>query len=160
MLQTLHREGIVHRDLKPENLLFVNDSDDSLKISDFGLAKLDGRKDVHKNVVGTPSYLSPEIITKNEYGPACDIWSLGVVVYIMLGGYSPFQAAKIADTLERIKKGKYKFHEDVWGSISSDAKDLVSRMLTVDVDSRISCDEILSHSWLVSHAEIVEVERE
>jgi calcium/calmodulin-dependent protein kinase I len=96
-LRVLHKNGIVHRDLKPENLVFSTEADDSdLKITDFGLSTLSDANgecmmDAYTGaMVGTPGYVAPEVITQRQYGPACDVWSLGVIMYILLAGYPPF----------------------------------------------------------------------
>jgi len=152
-IQTLHREGIVHRDLKPENLVFAsNDEDAYVKITDFGLAQVMSWPDVHQTVVGTPNYVAPEVVSVNPrgpfYGPPCDIWSMGVILYILLVGYPPFYHDNVRELFKQIRRGDYEFHKDQWANISKEAKELVSKMLTVDPKKRITCDEVLAHSWM------------
>lgn len=92
-LDALHKSNVIHRDMKPENILFSSpDAAAEPVIADFGLAKLVGKPEVHASLVGTPGYLSPEIISSRIYTPACDIWALGVILYILLCGYPPFYA--------------------------------------------------------------------
>lgn len=117
---------------------FKND-DSNIKLADFGFAtKTEGRS--LNQICGTPDYVAPEIVDHQKYGVECDIWSAGVIAYILLGGYPPFQARDDdRDELFRvIKKGKYKFHDEYWKDISADAKDLISKMLAREPDDRPS----------------------
>ena len=143
--------GIIHRDMKPENLLFESSEEAAeCKITDFGLATvLCDQAAEHRRLVGTPGYVAPEVLTSRDYGPPCDIWGLGVILYILLVGYPPFYSESgNEDLFNIIKAGNYAFHEDAWGGISAEAKDLVSKMLTVDVAKRITADQVLSHPWI------------
>lgn len=102
-------------------------------------------------VCGTPDYVAPEIIKHQNYDHKCDIWSAGVITYIILGGYAPFQARNPDDRDELfkvIKKGKLVFHERYWKDISGEAKDLITQMLTMDPDARPAADQLLSHQWI------------
>eukprot|EP01084_Bolivina_argentea_P115404 205231_1 len=150
-LQFLHSNHIVHRDLKPENILFAKDR--TLKIADFGSAKL-CRKEGMKTQVGTPYYVAPEIIctTTRYYSNKVDVWSLGIILYLMLCGCPPFSARKGIKTLYRnILKGNYSFASPIWRHISDEAKDLVKRLLSVDVAQRLSVNEVLSHPWILKY---------
>lgn len=152
-VQTLHNAGILHRDLKPENLVFASDAEDAeVKITDFGLAMVMDWPDVHKTVVGTPNYVAPEVVSIQPrgpfYGPPCDIWSMGVILYILLVGYPPFYHENVRELFKQIRRGAYEFHADQWANISKDAKDLVSRMLVTDPNKRLTCEEVLSHRWM------------
>ena len=140
-----HSQGICHRDLKPENILFLNNKPDSpIKIIDFGLSKLFGEirplmrgNKMEKNTMGsrlgTAYYISPEVLQGN-YDNKCDIWSCGVILYIMLCGYPP-------------SRKKFSFPEDEWKSISDDAKDLIKHMIC-DADKRYNADNALAHQWV------------
>eukprot|EP00873_Tetraselmis_striata_P001178 jgi/Tetstr1/421442/TSEL_012391.t1 len=149
----LHSRGIVHRDLKLENLILENDRDDSpVKIADFGLAKLMEPDSLLKTMCGSPQYVAPEIlsvgVTVEEYTPAVDMWSVGVILFILLSGYSPFDDDNDVALFDKIKKGLYDIDDPVWDEVTDAAKDLVGRLLTVDVGKRLSAREALNHPWL------------
>jgi len=150
-LQYLHKNNIAHRDLKPENLLLRSKTNDTdVVLADFGFAQVVKGKSLQQ-VCGTPDYVAPEVINHEKYDYSCDIWSAGVITFILLGGYPPFQAKDEDDRdalFAIIKKGKFKFHEKFWKSISADAKDMITQMLTVDVYKRASADQLLKHKWL------------
>eukprot|EP00301_Raphidiophrys_heterophryoidea_P014775 c23235_g1_i1.p1 GENE.c23235_g1_i1~~c23235_g1_i1.p1 ORF type:complete len:336 (+),score=91.34 c23235_g1_i1:258-1265(+) len=159
-LSFVHARGIVHRDLKPENILYANERDDSpIKIADFGLAKLynpDSADSDDKNLhtmCGTPGYVAPEILRpkdkKKGYNEQVDIWSTGVILYILLCGFPPFYEED-QDTLFRtIVKGKYDFPSPYWDNITPEAIDLVKKCLQVDPHVRITPEKALQHPWLV-----------
>lgn len=149
----LHSRGIVHRDLKLENLILLNNRDDSpVKIADFGLAKLMDPDSLLKTMCGSPQYVAPEIlsvgVTVEDYTPAVDMWSVGVILFILLSGYSPFDDDNDVALFEKIKKGMYDIDDPVWDEVSDSAKDLVGRLLTVDAGKRLSAREALCHPWL------------
>ena len=155
-VQYLHGVGIVHRDIKPENILYATPAPDSpVKLADFGLGKM---IDIHgtsskmagmKTVCGTPSYLAPEVISRKGYGKECDIWSCGVILYILLSGCPPFnQSLPIMRLFNDIMEAKYDFPDDCWKAVSPDAKDLVKRMLVVDTKARLTPELILAHPWM------------
>ena len=101
---------------------------------------------------GTPGYVAPEILShKPAYDVKCDIWSLGVIVFIVLGGYRPFRGTS-ENVMKQIRYGEYKFHEKYWSHVSEDAKALIRRMLTVDPDTRISAKEALESAWITADA--------
>merc|ERR1719291_1678024 len=109
--------NIVHRDLKPENFLFLTKEDDSpIKIIDFGLSRFDD-VDVMTTKVGTPYYVAPEVL-KREYTKACDIWSIGVITYILLCGYPPFYGENDKDIFNSVKTGRFDFPSPYWDNIS------------------------------------------
>jgi serine/threonine protein kinase len=145
-----HHQRIAIRDLKPENMLMVGDSDTEVKLTDFGHAKKVLQHNSLTTVCGTEGFVAPEIIEHSpQYDVECDIWSLGVVVYILLGGYRPFRGEG-EDCLEKIRYGKYAFHRKYWSHVSEDAMFLISRMLTVDVTRRITAEEALDSDWILS----------
>lgn len=155
-LAYLHDADIVHRDLKPENLLLKSGDDDtSIKIADFGFAKnLRGGTD--NEMCGTPGYVAPEIIRRKSYKHTVDVWSAGVIVYILLGGYPPFWDTNQKKLFRKIKHGAYEFHEAYWSHVSDGAKDLIRKMLTVDPDKRITARQCLNHPWLaIDNAELL-----
>eukprot|EP00968_Pinguiococcus_pyrenoidosus_P011821 scaffold986_cov237-Pinguiococcus_pyrenoidosus.AAC.19 len=139
--------------MKPENCIYALPDDDSeIKITDFGLALVDdgskASQGLRQRLVGTPGYVAPEVLDRFEYTPACDVWGIGVILYILLVGYPPFWAETQEALFATIKRGDYEFHEDAWDEISDDAKDLVSRMLTVNVRERITTHGVLEHPWI------------
>jgi calcium/calmodulin-dependent protein kinase I len=156
-IKHMHTHGIVHRDLKPENILFATPAPDSpIKIADFGLAKLyqpneDG--DNLKTLCGTPGYVAPEVLkNRNGYSPQCDMWSLGVILYILLCGYPPFQHEQQSKLFKQILKADYQFHSPWWDKVSDDAKDMVSKLLVVDSEKRLAPADALRHPWMVNTA--------
>uniref|UniRef100_A0A7S0J9G7 Protein kinase domain-containing protein n=1 Tax=Calcidiscus leptoporus TaxID=127549 RepID=A0A7S0J9G7_9EUKA len=153
----LHSLGIAHRDLKPENMLMTDSSADAeVKITDFGLSKFfDEQSKVMQTPCGTPGYIAPEVLRMKGYGKECDVWSLGVIIYILLCGFPPFYAENDAQLYEKIKRGEYEFLRPYWDPISDLAKDLIRKMLTVDPHKRITCEEALQHEWLKAQAERV-----
>lgn len=149
----LHDNKISHRDLKPENILLVSDQTETLvKVTDFGLSKFVGEVSFMKTQCGTPTYLAPEIVAGggiSRYGRAVDCWSLGVILYICLGGYPPFSdEIKVMPLNEQIKRGYYSFPDKYWAGVSSDGKDLIKRLLTVDPQRRLTTTKALQHPWL------------
>lgn len=152
----LHRNGIVHRDLKPSNILYADNTDrpESIRIIDFGFAKqLRDENGLLMTPCYTAHYAAPEVLKKQGYDAACDIWSLGVSLFIMLSGKTPFKIIE-SDTpenlLSRISQTKINFDEGNWKHISFDAKDLVKRMLNLDPRQRISSSNILKHPWITN----------
>lgn len=147
----LHNRGITHRDLKPENVLLYSEEPETLvKVSDFGLSKVTDEDDMMRTICGTMSYIAPEILNRgiSEYNRQVDVWSLGVILFYMLGKRLPFKS-KDKNILEKlIITGEYSMEEIQWKDISLYAKDLVKRMLTVKPENRITISEILKHSWL------------
>ncbi len=150
-VQYLHRHNIVHRDIKPENILFdTKDKDSPVKIVDFGLARMhlaNAGAPPMTSFVGTPYYIAPDVI-RRRYGKACDLWSVGVVLYTMLCGYPPFLGQTNADVYESIRRGFYRFPEREWGSISYGAKDFINRLLQRDPRNRMTAEKALKHPWI------------
>ena len=148
-LKYLHDHYVVHRDLKPENILFTKDG--ILKITDFGLAhylKLPPSLHIMHTCCGTPHYVAPEVLSSNEYSHEVDLWSLGVILYIMLSGYQPFNSHSIHQMYGMIIRGNYKFPSPHWDNISDDAKDLVKRLMNVDIKKRYNVGDVLKHKWI------------
>ena len=144
----LHDSGIVHRDLKPENLLLYDRSEGSkIMLSDFGLSKIPVG-DLMKTAVGTPGYVAPEVLRQEPYSKAVDLWSIGVIVYILLCGYPPFYDEDDMQLFELIKKGEYEYESPYWDEISQSAKDFISQLLTLNPKLRLSCKEALEHPWM------------
>jgi calcium/calmodulin-dependent protein kinase I len=131
-IKYLHDKGIVHRDLKPENLLLKSkDNDAEVTLADFGFATYSKGDDI-TNQCGTPGYIAPEILKCVPYGKTVDMWSFGVILYILLGGYPPFHDENQRALFKKIIKGDYEFHHDYWSGVSDEAKQLIQGLLTVD----------------------------
>lgn len=137
-LRYMHENGIVHRDLKPENLLLLSSTDNTLiKIVDFGFAKqlLDGA-DGMRTACGTPGYMAPEVLRRELYGKPVDVWSLGIIVYILLCGYPPFFDESDTVLCQKIFEGKIEFDSPYWDEVSAAAKSFICKMLIVDPNKR------------------------
>lgn len=130
-------KGIVHRDLKPENFLFLTKEDASpIKIIDFGLSRHDTQNHgIMKTKVGTPYYVAPEVL-RREYTHSCDIWSIGVITYILLCGYPPFYGDSDNEIFDSVKVGQYDFPSPEWDDISAEARDFIDQMLKMDPKDR------------------------
>uniref|UniRef100_A0AAY4EZK5 non-specific serine/threonine protein kinase n=1 Tax=Denticeps clupeoides TaxID=299321 RepID=A0AAY4EZK5_9TELE len=154
-VEYLHVQGVVHRDLKPSNILYVDESGnpESIRICDFGFAKqLRAENGLLMTPCYTANFVAPEVLKKQGYDAACDIWSLGVLLYTMLTGFTPF-ANGPEDTpeeiLARIGSGKFSLSGGYWNSVSTEAKDLVSKMLHVDPHQRLTAAQVLRHPWII-----------
>lgn len=148
-VNNLHHNKVCHRDLKPENFMFEDKSATAeLKLIDFGLSKFFNKfgNAEMRSLVGTPNYVAPEVLRK-VYGPKCDIWSAGVIMYTMLSGQLPFAADTLPETYELIALGKYCLAAEVWRNVSPMATDLLQKLLVVDPEQRFSADEALAHPW-------------
>jgi serine/threonine protein kinase len=150
----MHERGIVHRDIKPENILFETAHEDShVKIIDFGLSRkhFENAEGPMSTLVGTPYYIAPEVLMK-KYDKACDLWSIGIITYIMLCGYPPFNGATNRQTHESVLRGRYEFHAEDWKCISGEAVDFIRRLLQQDPSQRMTVRQALHHPWIVKHA--------
>ncbi|MCJ1298486.1 hypothetical protein MMC08_001276 [Hypocenomyce scalaris] len=146
----LHYNNVVHRDLKPENLLYLTPEPHStLVLADFGIAKmLDSKDEVLRTMAGSFGYAAPEIMLKQGHGKPVDMWSLGVITYTLLCGYSPFRSEGLADLIEECRNGRIVFHERYWKDVSKDAKDFITRLLQPDPSKRPTSEKALQHVWL------------
>lgn len=132
-LEYMHEKRVAHRDLKPENLLLMNDDEASIKLADFGFAKRVRNPQGLRTLCGTPGYLAPEILERfPAYDTACDLWSVGVILFLLLGGYLPFEDDDEDIVFERTRNGEYDFHPAYWRNISTCAKTMVTKLLTVN----------------------------
>ncbi|PRW61339.1 Pkinase-domain-containing [Chlorella sorokiniana] len=170
-IQYIHSQGIVHRDLKLDNLLLVTPGNISnIKIVDFGFARKEhagsaGRLNNMQTVCGTPGYIAPEVIRgimqpsgdpvkegcedpNHHYGPPCDLWSAGIVLYMLLSGMPPFYDKSEPRLLRSIISGKFSFKDPVWEPVSGEAKDLIRKLLVVDPAQRLTCEQVLEHPWM------------
>jgi calcium-dependent protein kinase len=147
-IEYCHNNGICHRDLKPENLLFLKKGDEAnnpLKVIDFGLSKRTLNNMKFKTRVGTPYYISPEILA-GSYNQKCDIWSAGVILYSLLSGELPFNGSNAEEIYSKIEKMEINFPPEKWDNISKEAKDLINHML-IPQKERYTAGQVLAHSW-------------
>lgn len=153
-VQYLHSIEIAHRDLKPENLLYTSpDANALLKLTDFGFAK-----EVTTNAMSlqtpcyTPYYVAPEVLGPEKYDKSCDVWSLGVIMYILLCGFPPFYSnnglAISPGMKKRIRAGQYEFPEPEWRNVSQGAKQLITAMLNVDQEKRLTIVQVMRNPWI------------
>ena len=148
-----HANNIVHRDLKPENLLLEKDGPDALlKIIDFGTSKIFDSDMKMTQKYGTAYYIAPEVL-RREYNEKCDIWSCGVILYILLCGKPPFYGRSDKEILEKVARGQYSMEDKVWGKVSRAAKDLISKMLQMSTTARISAKQALEDNWIVTNTQ-------
>ncbi|CAD8109050.1 unnamed protein product [Paramecium sonneborni] len=143
-----HDEKIVHRDLKPENLLYESEKENSmLKIIDFGTSKEFVPNQKLNQKLGTPYYIAPEVL-KKKYDEKCDIWSCGVILYILLCGYPPFDGKTEEKIMEKVSKGAYSFETQEWEEVSKEAKDFIRKMLQIEPNKRYSAQQALNDPWI------------
>jgi len=144
-----HGMKIVHRDLKPENILIVDRNENGLprvKIADFGTSKMFEKGVVQKKVVGSSYYIAPEVL-KKHYDEKCDIWSCGVIMYILLSGRPPFPGDSDREIMDKVAIGKYDLEESPFDQLSNAGKDLIKKLLVKDPKKRITASEALNHAW-------------
>ncbi|CAL9072349.1 unnamed protein product [Musa textilis] len=148
VVEACHSLGVMHRDLKPENFLLANkDDDSSLKAIDFGLSVFFKPGQIFTDVVGSPYYVAPEVLRKH-YGPEADVWTAGVILYILLSGVPPFWAETQQGIFDAVLKGFIDFDTEPWPMISDSAKDLIRKMLCSRPSDRLSAHEVLCHPWI------------
>lgn len=148
VVHVCHFMGVMHRDLKPENFLLLDRSENAvLKATDFGLSVYIDEGKVYKDIVGSAYYVAPEVL-RRKYGKEIDIWSAGVILYILLSGVPPFWADTEKGIFDAVLKGDIDFESNPWPSISNSAKDLVRKMLTQDPKKRITPAQVLEHPWI------------
>ena len=162
-LAYLHSNNIIHRDLKLENIL-INDIEKSkatnedlflLKIIDFGTAKIFDKNKRLGTIVGSIYYIAPEVLMK-KYGKECDMWSAGVILYMFIVGHAPFDGINNKEIMEKIKTGKYSTNEKRWNNASNEVKDLISKLLVLEPEKRLTAFEALKHPWFkVSNSNIL-----
>ena len=144
----LHARSIVHRDIKPENILCGDPDDDAdVLIADFGLSKFSNPREVMEMPCGTLAYVAPEVLLLEGYSKEVDLWSVGVILYLLLRGVLPFDGRSKQDIIERTLKGKLSFRHKCWGEISSNAINLIRLLLQKDPKRRIGIHEAIAHPW-------------
>jgi len=160
-LYYLHSFGIAHRDIKPENILLKYKAEDSeVKIVDFGLSKTFGPGETCNDPFGTLCYVAPEILLGYEYDKTVDIWSFGVMVYLLLGRHLPFDSVDEKEIGNLTVKNEISFSHEVWEPVSNDAKDLVLKLLDKNPKTRIKISQVLEHPWITGYdKDIVELRK-
>ncbi|KAL1746139.1 kinase-like domain-containing protein [Schizophyllum fasciatum] len=150
----LHDHDIVHRDLKPENILYRTRSPDSdIVIADFGIAKhLHSPEEQLTSLAGSLGYVAPEVLTHQGHSKAVDMWSTGIITYVLLCGYSPFRSEDAQTLLKETSEAKIEFHDRYWKNVSQDAKDFIKRLLSPDPKLRPTAVDALHDKWLTGHA--------
>eukprot|EP00163_Fabomonas_tropica_P011307 TRINITY_DN2195_c0_g1_i12.p1 TRINITY_DN2195_c0_g1~~TRINITY_DN2195_c0_g1_i12.p1 ORF type:complete len:388 (-),score=43.13 TRINITY_DN2195_c0_g1_i12:319-1482(-) len=148
----MHEQEVVHRDLKPENILLTStDKDAQIKLSDFGLSAFRPTDDMAaamKDMCGTPHYMAPELLQNKAYDKTVDVWSVGVILYVLLSGTQPFTGSSSSELFEKVLVGSFTMNGPKWQNISAEAKDLIRRMLRVVPSERYSVNECLNHPFL------------
>ncbi|XP_041366191.1 myosin light chain kinase, smooth muscle-like isoform X2 [Gigantopelta aegis] len=144
----MHSKNILHLDIKPENILCLTREGNIIKIIDFGLARKYSPKEDLRVLFGTPEFVAPEVVNFDPISPATDLWSVGVVCYVLLSGLSPFMADTEAETLANVTTATWDFNAEEFDSISKEAKDFISKLLIKDPRKRLSAASCLEHQWL------------
>jgi len=148
-VEYLHQNSIAHRDLKPENLLLRGgDVDTDVMLSDFGLSKIVGVESMMETACGTPYYVAPEVLSASGYDKEVDLWSVGVITYLLLCGFPPFYGESLPEVFEQIMKAEFDFPDPYWTDISKEAKDLIQKLLVVDAKKRLTATQALKHPWI------------
>uniref|UniRef100_A0A672RMK0 non-specific serine/threonine protein kinase n=1 Tax=Sinocyclocheilus grahami TaxID=75366 RepID=A0A672RMK0_SINGR len=153
-IQYLHNMNIAHRDIKPENLLYTNKEDTGvLKLTDFGFAKETSLHNLLQTPCFTPYYVAPEVLGPEKYDKSCDMWSLGVIMYILLCGFPPFYSntgqAISPGMKRRIRMGQYEFPNPEWAEVSEEAKQLIHQLLKTDPNERMTIEQFMNHTWII-----------
>ncbi|XP_071419035.1 myosin light chain kinase, smooth muscle isoform X3 [Pithys albifrons albifrons] len=158
-VQYIHKQGIVHLDLKPENIMCVNKTGTSIKLIDFGLARRLENAGSLKVLFGTPEFVAPEVINYEPIGYETDMWSIGVICYILVSGLSPFMGDNDNETLANVTSATWDFDDEAFDEISDDAKDFISNLLKKDMKSRFNCTQCLQHPWLQKDTKNMEAKK-
>jgi len=148
-VQYLHKHSIVHLDLKPENVVCTHKDNTSVKIIDFGTAKELEPTEQVKSMCGTPEFVAPEVVSYDFISTGTDMWSLGVICYILLSGYSPFMGDTDAETYNNISNVSYDFDLEEFDQISKNAQDFISQLLKLSPRVRLTAEQCLDHPWLM-----------
>lgn len=157
----LHERNIAHLDIKPQNLLLTNAFPKcDIKLCDFGISRLITKGIELREILGTPDYVSPEILHYEPISLATDMWSIGVLAYVLLSGHTPFGGETKQETFWNITSGTLEFPEDLFGGVSKDAKDFIERLLITEPNERMTAKECLHHSWIKSFCDKEDPQRD
>lgn len=148
-LHHMHSQKVVHRDIKPENIMLA--SNDELKLIDFGLSKRQEGNKKLKTIAGTPYYMAPEVLD-GQYDSKCDTWSLGVLLYVFMSGYLPFQGENRNEVFYKIQNAKYHFDHKEFQDCSENVIDLIKKLLVVNPKTRLSAGDAIKHPWFKSES--------
>jgi len=147
VLQYLHSKNIIHKSVLPENVLYSKKGGDEIKLTGFSLSQI-SKDDKEIGVSGgDPGFLAPELISQQEHGRPVDIWSVGVVTYILLCGYRPFVDSNTMRLNAKIRQGEFQFSEKDWKDVSTEAKDMIKGLIAVDPAKRLTAKQALEHAW-------------
>lgn len=144
----MHEKFIMHLDMKPENILCVTRMGNRIKLIDFGLARRFDPGQTLQVMFGTPDFAAPEVLSYERVTPAADLWSVGVICYVLLSGLSPFMGNSDLETMTNVTRASYDFDDDSFDPISSEAKDFISKLLIKEPKRRLKPSECLDHKWL------------
>ncbi|XP_072945668.1 uncharacterized protein [Epargyreus clarus] len=153
-IEFVHRQNILHLDMKPENILCLTKSGNRIKIIDFGLARFYDPEKKLQVLFGTPEFVAPEVVNFDQIGYGTDMWSVGVICYVLLSGLSPFMGETDIETMANVTVAKYDFDDEAFNEISEDAKDFIQKLLVKDKESRPSATECLRHRWLLKRTPV------
>jgi len=145
----LHANGIAHRDLKPQNLLYARSNSDDIVVADFGLSKMFGGGQYLETCCGSPEYVAPEVLDSKPYDKACDLWSIGVITYVLLTNRFPFWGSNNGALYENIRRAEYGWPEGV--EISIEAQNLIRHLLEKQPEKRYTAEQALAHPWVTGH---------
>eukprot|EP01113_Clastostelium_recurvatum_P020307 TRINITY_DN240_c0_g1_i4.p1 TRINITY_DN240_c0_g1~~TRINITY_DN240_c0_g1_i4.p1 ORF type:complete len:319 (+),score=99.38 TRINITY_DN240_c0_g1_i4:435-1391(+) len=143
----LHQAGVAHRDLKPQNLLCAGKDGDDIRVADFGLSKIFGDGENLETCCGSPEYVAPEVLECKPYNAACDLWSVGVITYVLLTGCFPFWDKNNAVLYEKIRNVEYGWPEGL--EISAGAKHLIENLIVKNPEKRFTAEQVLEHPWII-----------
>jgi calcium/calmodulin-dependent protein kinase I len=154
-MRDMHERRFIHRDLKPENLLLKHeDIDSNILLADFGFSKKIPKEGL-KTRCGTPAFVAPEILVGSQYDESVDMWSVGVLLFLLIGGYPPFQDENHRGLFRKIRAADYIFHETYWEHVSADAKVLISSLMCVNPEYRWTAVQALNCNWIETHDEFL-----
>jgi len=153
--KAMHDKGVIHRDLKPENILFATREPDSpIKVTDFGLSKYVDNAWA-KNLqtpCGTPAYVAPEVLMRKGYNNQCDLWSVGVILYLLVSGYPPFYGSDLNKLCRRIVRGNFDYRPKPFKNVSKEAKEVIDGLLRVKPDKRLTSEQLMKNAWVAGGA--------